>query len=216
MLSLAIVALTAGCADGPAHAGEADAASVPSDGAADAADALAFCPVLHHDDNTALEFALGSRSESLDARFEPLVTGTHVWLTPGEQGLQHILLAFQGRGFEPGNPFVQVTVVRADDCAQVAYSRFRLAFQRDGADRSRLALGPVRILVIDGDDPTEYCTVLDRDVVVIVDFDDGSGHAAHREVRAHVAGIDPNVRSELRQSWLDGCARRDAGMPGAP
>ena len=45
------------------------------------------------------------RDGTLDG-FEALVPGAVVYVTPGEQGLQHIVLGFRGRGFDPTGPLV--------------------------------------------------------------------------------------------------------------
>lgn len=170
------------------------------------------CPVRGRDESACMDLILGTGRDGTLEDFRPLTPGTPLWITPGAQGLQHVVLALRGTGFDPTNPLIEVRLVRADDCEEVGFLRFRFPFHRDPVDPSRLALEAVRVVVHDDRDPYEYCTILDRNAVLVVDFDDRSGHRAHREMLVHIAGIDPTVRPDQREAWLRPCQRTDGGI----
>lgn len=151
------------------------------------------------------------RYETTDT-FAPLHDGDTLWVIPGEQGLQHLLIGFRGRGFDGRLPFVEIRVHRTDDCVEVGYTRFRLPFETDPADRTQLALDGIRVLINDDDDRTEYCTILGRSVDLVIEASTPEGMWAHRELRVHVGGIDPTVRPDLRAAWLAACERRDGSL----
>jgi hypothetical protein len=142
----------------------------------------------------------------------PFAPGAVVYVTPGEQGLQHIYVAFRGRGFDPMTPLVSARIVRIEDCHTVGAIRFRLPFTADPADPTLFELQTSRVVLLDPTDPLGYCTILGRDVMLLADINDGEGHRAHREMRLHVGGIDPSARPDLQQAWLDACAARDGGV----
>jgi hypothetical protein len=198
----------AGCSDG-------DHPDV-RDGGMDAVDAGPTCPITGQDTSTGMELVLGTGQDATLLGFQPLVPGSMLWVTPGEQGLQHVIVAFRGRGFTPTNPLIEVRLVRASDCNELGYLRFRLPFHMDATDPTLLVLEALRVTLVDDNDRFEYCTALGHDAVLIVNFDDGAGQRAHREARVFIAGIDPNARPEIRDAWLAPClARADGGAPDA-
>jgi hypothetical protein len=173
------------------------------------------CPVLGCEASERMELLAGmGRDGTLDG-FAPLRTGDALYVIPGEQGLQHLLVGFRGRGFDGRLPLVQVRVRRARDCAEVGYTRFRLPFRPDPADPTGLALEGVRIVLVDDVDRYEYCSILGEDVDLVIDASTPEGEWAHREVRVRVAGIDPGARPSMREAWLAACARADAGRTDA-
>lgn len=174
------------------------------------------CPMLGRDEGDCAELVLGTGRDGTLENFTPLAPSTSLWVTPGEQGLQHIVVAFRGRGFDPTNPLIEVRVVRPADCEEVGYLRFRFPFRADPADPTRLAVDALRVTLTDDREAREFCTVLDHDVVVVANLDDGRGRRLHREARVHIAGIDPAVRPEVRDAWIALCQRYDAGTRDAP
>jgi hypothetical protein len=207
--SVAIAALgfaltAAGCGDPSDHPDVRD-------GGIDALDAGPVCPVTGQDTSTGMELVLGTgRDATLDG-FHPLAPGEMLWVTPGEQGLQHVIVAFRGRGFTPTNPLIEVRLVRASDCNELGYLRFRLPFHPDATDPTLLVLEALRVTLVDDNDRFEYCTALGHDAVLIVNFDDGNGQRAHREARVFIAGIDPSAPPDIRDAWLAPCLARDDG-----
>jgi hypothetical protein len=159
-----------------------------------------------------MELTLGTGSDGTLDNFHPLAPGDVVWITPGEQGLQHTVIALRGRGFNPTNPLIEARLLRASDCERVGYLRFRLGFRPDPQDATLLAVEAVRVIVNNDTDRYQYCTVLDRDATLVVDFNDADGHRAHREMPVHVGGIDPTARPDQREAWLRACTHADASI----
>jgi hypothetical protein len=178
------------------------------------------CPVLGHDWSACMDLIVGTGRDGTFDDFAALVPGQTVWVEPGEQGLQHIVFAFRGTGFDPTLALLQVHIVDASNCNEVGSLRTRLPFVPDPADPSRLALPALRVVLADDANPYEYCTILGRDITAVVDLDDAHGHAAHREVGLHVGGIDPSARPDIRAAWIAHCggadAGHDAGSEGGP
>lgn len=170
------------------------------------------CWVLGRNESHCAELLLGSGRDGTLEDFHAFQPGDVVWVTPGSQGLQHIVVAVRGRGFDRTNPLVGLRIVRASDCVSVGYLRFRLPFHSDLGDPGLFTLEAVRVTLLDNIDPLQYCSVLGHDVVLLADLDDGAGHIAHREVVLHVGGIDPTIRPDLRQAWLAACGLADAGL----
>lgn len=167
------------------------------------------CPVLQCEADNGMALTVGTGRDGTTEGFAPLRDGDTLYVIPGEQGLQHLLVGFRGRGFDGRLPLVEIRARRASDCQEVGYTRFRLPFETDPADRSQLAINGIRVLLNDDLDRSEYCTILDRDVNLVVEASTPEGLWAHREVRVHVGGIDPATRPDLRDAWLAACARRD-------
>lgn len=150
------------------------------------------------------------RDATLDG-FAPLRDGDPLYVVPGEQGLQHFRVGFRGMGFDATLPLIEVRARRAEDCEEIGFLRFRLPFRSDPADPSRLAVEGVRVVITDDLDRYEYCSILGRDVILVVDATTPLGQWAHHEVRVHVPDIDPTTRPDLREAWRNACARRDGG-----
>lgn len=182
----------------------------PRDGGIDAGDAEA-CPLRGQDESEGAELIVGSGRDGTLEDWRPLSSGDNLWIVPGEQGLQHVVIAMRGRGFDPTLPLIEARLVRADDCEEVGYLRYRTRFVSDPDDPTRYAVQAVRVTLLDDRDRFEYCSVLDRDAVLLVRVSDNSGRWARREVRVHIAGIDPSVRPALREAWLTACERADGG-----
>ncbi len=177
--------------------------------AMDAGAADESCPRLGCDAERRMALVIGTgRDGTLDG-FAPLRAGDPLFVIPGEQGLQHLLLGFRGSGFDGRLPLVQVRVRRARDCVEVGYTRFRLPFRADPTDPSRLALEGVRIVLVDDLDRLEYCSILGEEVDLVIDASTPEGEWAHREMRVRIAGIDPNARPSMRMAWLAACERAD-------
>jgi hypothetical protein len=169
------------------------------------------CPVLGCQADRSMSLTVGTGRDGTLEGFTPLRDGDPLYVIPGEQGLQHLLVGFRGQGFDGRLPLVEVRVRRASDCEEVGYVRFRLPFRADPTDPSRLAVE----VVLDDLDRREYCSVLGQDVTLVIEASTPEGQWAHREVRARVAGIDPNTRPDLRDAWLAACDRRDGGAADA-
>ncbi len=185
------------------------------DAEAGTADGEAGCPARGTSENTpGTELFVGTGRDGTIDDYRPLAPGDPVFVAPGEQGLQHVIMALRGRGYDPALPLLTARLLRVSDCEQVGYLRFRLPFRPDPADPSRLAVEALRVVLQDDLDPLEFCTVLGRDVTLVVDLDDLAGKTAHRELRLHVAGIDPATRSDVRDAYLEACARRPTGDGG--
>jgi hypothetical protein len=167
------------------------------------------CPVLQCQDDNGMSLTVGTGRDGTTEGFAPLRDGDTLWVIPGEQGLQHLLVGFRGRGFDGRLPLVEIRARRADDCVEVGYTRFRLPFEADPMDRTQLAINGIRVLLNDDTDRTEYCTILGRSVDLVVEASTPEGMWAHREVRVFVGGIDPATRPDLRSAWLAACDRRD-------
>jgi hypothetical protein len=178
-------------------------------GAAPITDDAGACPVLGRDEFECMQLELGTGRDGTLLDYHRLAPGDPLWVTPGEQGLQHLLVAFRGRGFDPTLPLIETRVVRADDCVQVGYLRVRFPFKPAPEDPSLLGLETTRVVLLDDADPLQYCTILDRDVVIVSRFDDQVGHRARIELRVHVACVDPN--HPLAPQWIAACNRGDAG-----
>ena len=158
------------------------------------------------------ELELGTSDDGMFTGYRALVADEAIYLTPGEQGAQHIVLAFRGRGFDPSSPLLEVRLLRDGDCAEVGRLRVRFSFEPDPADASRLALRALRVVLLDNDDPLEYCSVLGAPIHLAVELLDSAGVRVEQRLRVLLADIDPRVRPDLRRAWLDACASRaDAG-----
>lgn len=214
-----LLAIVAACSPPPQTDGGADASddqtsSCPDPYTLPSPDA--GCPVRHADQSACMALELGTGTVGSFDNYRALHDGDSVVVTPGLQGLQHIGVALRGSGFNATLPLWDAVVVRADDCVEVGRQRYAFPFVPDPVDPTRLALRAVQLVITDGDSPMadrlEYCTILGRDVVIVVEFDDRNGRRAHREVRVHVDGIDPAARPDIRQAWIDACARRDGGV----
>lgn len=218
--ALLMTVMAAACE--PPRRADADAASLDATDAADdhgASEAdvpdASVCPVRRRDENTpGTELILGAGRDGMLDGFRPLIAGEAVYIAPGEQGLQHIVLALRGRGFDPTLPLITARIVYGDACTPVGYLRFRLPFRADPAEPTRLAVEAVRIVLQDDVDPLEFCDVLDRDVTLVVDLDDLAGKSAHREISLHVAGVDPTTRADVLEAYRMACERRAAGDGG--
>ncbi len=211
----AIVALTLSpaCVDPrPVDAAPDTDATIPCAGDGSITLDAGACWVLGRDESQCAELLVGYGRDGTLEEFRAFQPGDVVWVTPGSQGLQHIVVAVRGRGFDRTNPLVGLRIVRASDCVSVGYLRFRLPFQLDLSDSTLLELEAVRVTLLDNIDPHQYCTVLGNDVILIADIDDAAGHRAHREMRLHVGGIDPTIRPDLQQAWLAACGMGDAGV----
>lgn len=167
------------------------------------------CPVLQCQADNGMSLTVGTGRDGTTEGFSPLLDGDTLWVIPGEQGLQHLLIGFRGRGFDGRLPLVEIRARRADDCTEVGYTRFRLPFEADPTDRTQLAINGIRVLLNDDADRTEYCTILGRSVDLVIEASTPEGMWAHREVRVRVGGIDPATRPDLRAAWLAACDRRD-------
>lgn len=162
-----------------------------------------------------MNLVIGTGRDGTTEGFAPLRDGDPLYIIPGEQGLQHLLVGFRGTGFDGRLPLVEVRARRASDCAEVGYVRFRLPFEPDPNDPTRLAVPGVRVVLDDNDDRFEYCSVLGADVDLVVEASTPEGQWAHREVRVHIADIDPDARPDQREAWRAACARRDGGFEDA-
>lgn len=201
--------------DGGMDAFDADApVAVCMDGSVtvDPNDAGNACPVIGRDESACADLTMGFGRDGTFEDFQQFRTGDTVWIAIGSQGLQHIIVALRGRGFSAVNPLIGLRFVIADNCQSIGFLRFRLPFTASTSDPALLALQAQRVVLLDDRDPLEYCDAIDRDVILLADLDDLRGHRAHREIRLHVGGIDPDARPDLRQAWIDACARRDGGV----
>jgi hypothetical protein len=169
------------------------------------------CPVLACEADTGMTLIVGTGRDGTTEGFTPLSQGASLFLIPGEQGLQHLLVGFRGRGFDGRLPLIEIRARRASDCAEVGYTRFRLPFEQDPRDPTQLAINGIRVLINDDLDRREYCSILGRDVDLVIEASTPEGEWAHREVRVRVPDIDPATRPELRAAWLNACQPRDGG-----
>jgi hypothetical protein len=174
-------------------------------------DAGGMCPVIGRDESACADLVTGFGRDGTFDDFVAFAPRDTVWIAIGSQGLQHIVVALHGRGFSAVNPLVGLRFVLADTCESLGYLRFRLPFTPDTGDPTLLRLQAQRVVLLNDRDPLQYCDAIDRDVILLADLDDLHGHRAHREIRLHVGGIDPMARPDLRQAWIDACARRDGG-----
>lgn len=170
------------------------------------------CPVLACQADNGMSLVIGTGRDGTTQGYAPLRDGDPLYVIPGEQGLQHLLVGFRGRGFDGRLPLVQVRARRASDCVEVGYTRFRLTFEQDPEDSTQLAIPGIRVVLDDEVDRREYCTILGRDVILVVDASTPEGKWAHREVRVRVPDIDPSTRQDLREAWLNACGRGDGGV----
>jgi|LNFM01.1.fsa_nt_gb hypothetical protein len=173
------------------------------------------CPIQGCEADNGMSLVVGTGRDGTTDGYRPLRDGDELYVIPGEQGLQHLLVGFRGAGFDGRLPLIEVRARRASDCVEVGYVRFRLTFEPDPADPSRLAIPGIRVVLDDNVDRREYCTILGRDVVLVIDATTPEGQWAHREVRVRVADIDPNTRPELREAWRNACLRVDGGTTDA-
>ncbi len=204
----------AGCPQPPPPA-DANACEQRARAFADGGAARGECPVLACQADNGMALVVGTGRDGTTEGFAPLADGDTLYVIPGEQGLQHLLVGFRGRGFDGRLPLIEVRARRASDCVEVGYTRFRLPFEQDPNDRAQLAINGIRVLLNDDDDRTEYCSILGAEVHLVIEASTPEGQWAHREVRVRVGGIDPATRPELRDAWLAACARRDGGSTDA-
>lgn len=169
------------------------------------------CPVLACDADNGMSLVVGTGRDGTTEGYAPLRDGDALYVIPGEQGLQHLLVGFRGSGFDGRLPLVQVRVRRASDCVEVGYTRFRLSFEPDPSNPMQLAIPGIRVVLDDNIDRREYCTILGRDVILVIDASTPEGQWAHREIRVRVPDIDPNARPDLRDAWRSACERGDGG-----
>lgn len=156
-----------------------------------------------------MQLTLGTSSDGTYEGFAPLGPQSSLWITPGAQGLQHLVVAFRGRDFNPAGPLVQVSVARESDCEPVGSLSVRTYFSVDPEDSSLLATAGLRVTLDDYRDPTEFCSLIGQRAVIVADVTDTEGRSAHREVVVFIPGIDPAVNPTLRDAWQALCARRD-------
>lgn len=173
------------------------------------------CPVLACDADTGMTLVVGTGRDGTTEGFAPISPGDPLYLIPGEQGLQHLLVGFRGRGFDGRLPLIEIRARRASDCAEVGYTRFRLPFERDPNDPTQLAINGIRVLINDDDDRREYCSILGQQVDLVIEASTPEGQWAHRELRVRVPDIDPATRPELRAAWLNACQSRDGATDGS-
>lgn len=173
------------------------------------------CPVLACEADTGMTLIVGTGRDGTTEGFAPLSAGAPLFLIPGEQGLQHLLVGFRGRGFDGRLPLIEIRARRASDCEEVGYTRFRLPFEQDPTDPTQLAINGIRVLINDDLERREYCSILGREVDLVIEASTAEGQWAHREVRVRVPDIDPATRPELRTAWLNGCQPRDSGSDAA-
>lgn len=191
-----------------------DRGNLPSCGATVTPLPATGCPVLGCDESeggASLQIGYG-RDGSFEG-FSPWSEHDTVYLTPGEQGLQHLLVGLRGSGFDARLPFVEMRAVRASDCVEVGYLRVRFPFSTAPENPALLALPGLRLTLSNDTDRTQYCTVLGSELRVVVVLDDNMGHRVRRERTLHLAGIDPAARADLQLAWLQACLRRDGGLP---
>ena len=202
------VALVAACSPPPpADGGDAQTDVMACVDSAVTLDAGGTCPVLGRNESACgTDLVAGYGRDGTFENYRAFAPADVVWIAPGAQGLQHIVVALRGRGFDPTNPLVSLRFVIAATCHQVGFVRFRLPFSEDLNDHSLFELQAQRVVLLDDTNPLDYCTAMDQDVVLIADIDDLRGHRAHREYALHVGGIDPETRPDLRQAWIDACS----------
>lgn len=146
---------------------------------------------------------LGGGTGPTTEGFRALDDGDGVYLTPGPQGGQHVWIGLRARGIDPTQPLVHLRAYRASDDLLIGQLRIRLRFAITQEDPTLYALS-AQTLVIDDD---RYCSVLDGDLRVTLDLDDGAGRCVHDERRVRVRGIDPAALAIDRTARLNCCAQ---------
>ncbi len=176
----------------------------------------ATCPAVNCDFARQFTLEIGTGRDGTLDNYRSIEHMGQLYLVPGEQGLQHLLVAFRGSGFgsgqDPNLPLVEVRVLRA--CNEVGYVRFRLPWRADPLNASQLALESIRVVVADDLNRFEYCSILGQSVTLVVDATTPTGSRLHRELDVTVLDIDPSARPDIQAAWRRPCAGPDAGVDG--
>lgn len=171
------------------------------------------CPIAHCEYNRNLMLSIGTGRDGTLDQFRSIEQNGELYLVPGEQGLQHVLVAFRGRGFsngtEPVLPLVDVRVMKG--CNEVGFVRFRLPWRPDPMDPSQLAIEAIRVVVSDDLNRYEYCSIIGETVTLVIDATLPAGNIAHRELQVRIPDIDPAARADIRDAWKRPCMA-DAGQ----
>lgn len=144
---------------------------------------------------------LGGGTGPTLAGYRSLEDGDTVYLTPGPQGGQHVWIGLRANGIDGTQPLIHLRAYRVRDDVLIGQLRIRLRLSPAPEDSARLALA-AQTLIIDDD---QYCSVLEGEIRVTLDFDDGFGACVNVSRRLRVGGIDPAALEVDRSARLNCC-----------